>query len=437
MVKIEDNLSNQLGQYLRQQRKAKRMTLEQTAQNAGIGRVTLNRWETGAHLPRLPELEQVLSALEITGRDRLRALKMLEAPCAQMYLQEEVRKIGNHDIGVMPHAGELLQAMRLRYGMSQEALAQAVGVTARSIRLWENGEVWPPNEKLHLACFTLRASPSEVVALTCGRFELPSNGEDISIDKILNRLKQVEQWATLSSSYSLCDLEYLQLEAQGWKLAKYQDIGKILLAKIYTSHARNLSLSFQDNNAGAYALRALNLLPKGATPPKDEFWHTAIILYAVSLAQSQRIGKTLEAYDMLDQWLPSVNNPLFSSWIHSIMGTLLLDIGDQKCALKQAEMACKIAEGCQSPMELRLRRLDLANILIGAGQGEKAMPLLDIYEKDKPIRKVALGISRARAYMAMKENNTANQELKEVIHLCQQYQLTAATQEAEEIVQSL
>ncbi len=431
---MEGVSSNPLSHYLRQKRKAQSMTLEETARNAGIGRVTLNRWERGTHLPRLPELEQVLTALGVRGRERMRTLTMLDAPRAQVRLQEEVKEIARlRDLPPIPHGGEFLQAMRLRHGASRETVAQAVGVTTRTIRLWEQGEIWPNTEKLHRFCYALSADSSELIALTCGRFDVQPAERHTSIEALRHRLKQLELQPLLPGSQSLRDLEYLQLETQGWKLAARQDAGKKMLAEIYSSHARSISLSFQDVFAGEYALRALDLMPLTATLPQDRFWHNARVLYAISLWKQGGRSKAVQSYEMLNQWLPLTHDPLYASWMRSRMASILMELENKEEALQQAKIACHVAEGCERPMDLRLRRLERAEVLIEVGQAENALGHLVLYADDDPIRKVAIGLARARAYLDMDDQNTAHQELQRVIPLCHQYQLALPLQDVEQL----
>ena len=68
---------SRLGQYLRQLRKARGLTLEQAAEAAGLSRSAVNRWETGVNQPRLPELNALLGAL---GADAQRSV--LRRGCA-------------------------------------------------------------------------------------------------------------------------------------------------------------------------------------------------------------------------------------------------------------------------------------------------------------------------------------------------------------------
>src|SRR5262245_23148534 len=101
-----------LGAYLKEQRTGRVMTLDQVASSAQVSRRTLLRWEAGATLPRLPELEAVLQALGLTGLQRRHALALIEAPRAVLRLRQESRQDAvGEELGPLPLAGDLLRAM--------------------------------------------------------------------------------------------------------------------------------------------------------------------------------------------------------------------------------------------------------------------------------------------------------------------------------------
>src|SRR5437016_2875076 len=127
-----------LGEFLRSLRKEEGLTLEQAARAAGIGRVTLNRWETGVHQPRLPELEALLGALRADPQRKRQALALMDAPRARKRTRALIAQIGERaGIGPMPNGGDLLRAMRMRRGLSREAAAERIGVSTRTLRRWE------------------------------------------------------------------------------------------------------------------------------------------------------------------------------------------------------------------------------------------------------------------------------------------------------------
>ncbi|MBV9471170.1 MAG: helix-turn-helix transcriptional regulator, partial [Abitibacteriaceae bacterium] len=73
----------QLGVFLRQLRQSRGLSQAQAARAAGIGRVTLNRWEMGMQQPRALELEALLGALTATRQEHQQALGLLNTPQAR------------------------------------------------------------------------------------------------------------------------------------------------------------------------------------------------------------------------------------------------------------------------------------------------------------------------------------------------------------------
>ncbi len=57
--------------------------------------------------------------------------------------------------------GDPLRAMRLRNGLSLEALAAQTAVATRTLRRWEQGETWPDLTHLYALCRTLNAHDSK------------------------------------------------------------------------------------------------------------------------------------------------------------------------------------------------------------------------------------------------------------------------------------
>lgn len=147
---------------LRKWRTEREFSLRSLSQQAAIGKSTLSDWERGKAEPRLHELERVLSAMGVSQTQRKQALGRLEAPGALQRLARE----GDSP----PVAGDMLRAMRVRCGMTQERAAQLAGASQSMIARWERSEDRPSEERLHALCRALGAHPEETVALLCGRF---------------------------------------------------------------------------------------------------------------------------------------------------------------------------------------------------------------------------------------------------------------------------
>src|SRR3954470_18544579 len=70
----------QLSSFLRERRDARHLSLRALSARSGVGKSTLNGWETGASQPCIPELGRVLEALEVPPEQRQMALSLVDAP---------------------------------------------------------------------------------------------------------------------------------------------------------------------------------------------------------------------------------------------------------------------------------------------------------------------------------------------------------------------
>ena len=64
-----------IGQRMKQIRKEKRMTQEETADRAGVTAVSLSRWENGERNPTFQDVEKVARALGVTMEELTREQK--------------------------------------------------------------------------------------------------------------------------------------------------------------------------------------------------------------------------------------------------------------------------------------------------------------------------------------------------------------------------
>jgi transcriptional regulator with XRE-family HTH domain len=79
-------MSQQLGTLLQEWRRHRRLSLCALAAQAGLSKGTLSGWEQGRHQPRLPELEALFRALEVTLPQQREALALIDAPRARRSL---------------------------------------------------------------------------------------------------------------------------------------------------------------------------------------------------------------------------------------------------------------------------------------------------------------------------------------------------------------
>ena len=64
--------------------------------------------------------------------------------------------------------GQRIREQRLRCGLSQEQVAEAVGVSRQAVAKWENGQAFPTAERLAQLCRVLEVTPEELLGLAEG-----------------------------------------------------------------------------------------------------------------------------------------------------------------------------------------------------------------------------------------------------------------------------
>jgi transcriptional regulator with XRE-family HTH domain len=82
-------LARQIGVFIRELRQAQQISLGRLAERAAVAKSTLSRWEAGVFQPRLPELEAVLAALQVSPVQREQAIARVQAPRAVEQLRRD------------------------------------------------------------------------------------------------------------------------------------------------------------------------------------------------------------------------------------------------------------------------------------------------------------------------------------------------------------
>lgn len=435
-------MANELGAYLRQLRKTRHLTLAQAAEGGGISRVTLNRWETRKHLPRLPELEAVLTVLGATHAQRREALALLEAPRAQSRVREDITAFARQTgMGSMPSAGDLLRAMRLRRGMSLEQVAAHIGVSTRTLRFWEKTEVWPSVAQLHTLCYFLGAEEREVVALTCGQFATPYSTAALLTGESISQ----RHHAIGSRSYSggSPDLDYLLLIADAWRLAIKQPAERGRLAHIYAEYADNLVTRERFAEATEMTERALELMPEKS--PKEDFWLYAGITSARAAVYQGKRKQPHRGIRILQDWLPVAKLPEFRANMLSDMAEyLMLEEASSNAseAIRLSEQACELASQAvrHNPKgEHALRKVDLAIILYRAKRyGDTLDELSQIgFEYAGGHHLASAAILESMAYLSLGDRRKASESVRSANQYIEQFQLPHLASRADMVAQRL
>jgi transcriptional regulator with XRE-family HTH domain len=391
--------------------------MEQAAQQAGIHRVTLQRWERGRAQPRLSELGALLGVLDVSAQQKRHALGLMEAPRATRQIHQEVTRIAKQrGMVALPHGGDLLHALRMRKGLSLEEAARRVQVTGGTLRRWEKMEVWPSIEQLHRLCYALEAQEEEIIALTVGRFSRMPRLEKTSLEAVQERLLEITMLEeTIPGGYPLFELAYLQMEADAWPLALRSEAGKQMLINTYAHHAHGFSLRERLEEAGSVAERALELM--GDTLKPISFW-----MYPVFISARSRVfrGEHLapkRGLEILRPWLSVAQWPVMQAWLLADMAKYLGLSGEPEVALTLAEEACRVAVSTGNEVELCLRKWDKASLLMQAGRPGEALALVEERgaPEDQPHCHIDVSLLRAEAYMAVGDRTQASDWLQRAV----------------------
>ena len=408
-----------LGSWLRQLRRSRRLSQAQAARAAGLGRVTVSRWEMGIQQPRALDLEALLLALNATPQERQQALALLNTPQARAQLRDTLVRVGEQKgIGPMPHGGDLLRAMRLRRGLEQEEIAKCIGVTARTVRRWEKLEVWPSLPQLHALCHALEATPEEIVALTTSDPLPLTDAEPISVDGLRTQARRLNFYTNSWQAQALKELSLLTLETQAWPLASRSTVAQQILAEIYSHHARHLSNHKRFAESGVYAARALDLWPKEVPP--NQIMVEASIALARAVAKRGKHLAPQRGLELLNHWQAEARGPEYEAWLLSEVAAYTLQAGNQERGLYLAQRAKEIAAWSENPHELYNRELDQARLLLRAGQPRRALNLIQRHRprpcRDQPARFTLLEVE---AYLNLEERAMAHDRLQEAWQLIQ------------------
>jgi transcriptional regulator with XRE-family HTH domain/S-adenosylmethionine/arginine decarboxylase-like enzyme len=391
-------MSNELGIFLGNLRKTRGWSLTQAAERAGLSRGTLHRWERGKFQPRLPELEAALTALGVTSQQLRQAIALVDAPRAQARVREDVQRFGQlSGLGPMPGRGDLLRAMRLRQGWTLDDVASQAGVTTRTLRFWENGEVWPVVEKLHHLCILLKAHEQEVIAITCMATPITASAPPAA-DALEERLANVIDRFDLASD-PLIELDFITLAEQAWRLATRKEAGRYLLAHIFSRYAGFLVMRERFVETAQVADRALELLPeKGAS---EMFWLYAGISAATASVYRGARPTPQRGIEMLRHLLPAARHPAFQAWILADMAKYHLLSGSSAsgdAAVQLTEQARQTAREA-APIEHWLRDMDRVRVLIRVQRAAEALDLLEYPSWEVPQYRAVVALLLAEAHL--------------------------------------
>jgi transcriptional regulator with XRE-family HTH domain len=401
-----------LGSFLRELRKSQRLTLETVSQQAGISRVTLNRWETDVCLPRLPELEAVLRVLGASAKQCSQALTLLNAPRARAAVQEKIARLADQkDLGEMPQRGTLLRVMRLRRRLSQEELAAQIGISPRTLHRWETSETQPTVEQIHAFCFAVGAHEEEVIALTVGRFAT-HDFSPASLEELKARLEQ------LGGVYRgrppvQTELHYLMLKSEIWQRALRSIEGQQMLSLLVASYGMFLHHVQRNAEAAHYGMRALDLLPSGSRLHDRHIIAGTLAVVCPALSRNRSFSKN--QISDLKFWMDKTESCRdLEGWMLAFSADSCALKGDYEEALRVNQLALDSLERHSTPFEVRARKWDRARYLTRMGRAEEALAWLPLDPNEAPNFRAMRDLILAEVYLTLKQWDAAQDVLQQI-----------------------
>ena len=394
--------ANRVGTLLWEMRTAGGWSQGQLARISGVSKAALSQWESGARLPRIPELEAVLSALQANAAQSARVFAHVKAPRALRRLRQSTEVSG---MGAPPVAGNLLRAMRLRKGWTQAQTAKSVGVVGSTVARWELGERVPTTTQLQTLCFALGAREEELVAITTGA--LTASSEEATTweakeAELTERLQNV-----LSAPSALKALEYLSLQREAWDWATHTEAARPVLARLYAHHATYCRNMKQWSEATSLARQALALASRQQESP-DVFLRSLLAQVSALVYGGSRPAPE-RGLLLLQPWVKRSILPTFTAWILSDMATYTTMEGHIEAGLKFAQEAYQAAERGGARIEIYLRRFDYGQLLVEAGQPATALRVLPLPDGSySPFNRVRVMLVFATAYHQLGSRSEAH-----------------------------
>nr|WP_246385478.1 helix-turn-helix transcriptional regulator [Armatimonas rosea] len=367
-----------VGQQLQQWRLRRGLSLGALSLRCGIHKSTLSRWERGIQLPSTRELDDTLKALEVSAQERAACWQQLDAPRAVLYRHQE--PAGMRQIS----GGELLRALRLRSGVTQQDAARAAGVTREMLSRWERGERWPDGQKLHALCYALGASLDETLHLTTRGF-------------IEQEPLPLERPALLQIHLALAyDTTSPKLELANWHIAaRFAELDRgdpfrlqLIQAAIWGTLGYNLWHQGNLGSASRLGQQTMRLMQDcrgflGASQLRG------ILVQAE--VESRQSGP-LAAVRFLESWLGLVTIIHLRAWVYSIQADYLLRAGEITSALQRSDAARKlISNESNDPKEGAYRHRDYARHLLLAKEPRRALEVLQSLQDSSALPKQESG----------------------------------------------
>jgi transcriptional regulator with XRE-family HTH domain len=395
------------------------------ARRAGVAKGTLSGWERGLHLPRIPELDAVLTALAVSPIERRGALARIDAPRSHrsLALLSSSDADGLEESAPMP--GHLLRALRLRRGLTLNDVAQGLGTSVTTVSRWERSLNTPSSEQLERLLAFLGARLEERIAMTTDRLRLwpPADARLRSLDVLEQRFEEL--WRRVDrGDRELLDLELLAWQAEIWPLAADSAAARELLGRAWAYYAEWLTWDGRRHEAGAAAARAIHLLQ---TLDRRSSGVLYALLCAVNvrgrvIAEGTARNAKAAAVEWLQRWLPGAAGSPWGSFLYHDLAEHAWWAGQPDAAHAFAQRACCLAEGVGDPGPLNYCRFQQGDLLLRSGRPQEAIALISPPEPDHlPYGKLLDILRWAHALRDVGEHATAADWLAQAYALIEQY----------------
>ncbi|MGC4045777.1 MAG: helix-turn-helix domain-containing protein [Armatimonas sp.] len=361
--------------FLKSLRCKKGLSLGQLAAYSGVSKATLSRWESGVHLPRIPELFRVLEALEASAAQISEALLLINQPRAIHITKAATDRPGTISLG------DLLFALRNRAGLSQEEVARRCGIYRTQYRQWENDDCRPHTDQLHTLAFMMGASKNEIQAVCSMNFgSAPMQKER---DTLLAVLHSVYTW----------DIHMTRATRELQLLAVYA--GMLQLYRNERASSGDLALLFCEFGT------VESIWPEGGELRKEQYFARASKLAEQSLEPlSLHVIPALSEENSEDllAWSPAFATVEGKAYLLSCAASQMARVSPDR-AVQLGERSCQLVEN--NPDESPCRRRDYGNLLVRCGRVAQAVRFIANLETPDIQRETMRYIDLAEAYLAL------------------------------------
>ena len=369
-------------------RKGRKVSLGVLAQQAGINKSTLSRWESGTSVPRVPEMMRVLDALGASTDAQAKALRLLDVPRA--IVAERTANLAPMRLSL----GDLLFGLRQRAGLTQAEAARGAGVTQGLYSRWEGDGAQPDAGQIHAVCFALGATGEEAVTLASRSFADAPVEQDR--EAILERYMDTQLWEDDTATAASCHLHSLSYLANLGRLyrAGRADIGDIAL--MVADFGYHVSAWEADSVKAKTYYRRARVLAGRSIEPLHRF-----LVPAISTSDGEA---SLAEASVMMTWLPRFTDNASRAYILASVAKALAAT-EPDAALCLADTYCALVQDNADEYPCRLR--DRGNLLRLCGRSADSVAFLSGLQPQDSYREILKHTDIAKGLVALGEKSEA------------------------------